>query len=112
MLRLCFRLPQTLIISIRIVAGGGLAIMEARPMPLLCTAAITRRRIRVSMDRTRHRLTVAVGIRHLHVQAAVVRVTLVAVVAARTPAASLPAVTRVVQAVLQVPVQAPRRLVH
>ena len=107
-----------LIICIRTVVGGVLAITEARSMPLHCTAAIMRRRIRASMDRTVHHLTVAAAMRHLHVQATVVRVAHVihaaraAVVAVRTPAASLPAVTRAVQAVLQVPVPAPRRLVH
>lgn len=101
-----------LIICIRIVVGGGLAITEVRPMPLLCTAAIMLRRIRVSMDRTLRHPAVAAVVGHLDVQPAVDHVTLVAVAAARTPAASLPVVTRVVQAVPQVPVQAPRRRVH
>lgn len=71
-----------LIICIRIVVGGGLAITEARPILLLCTAAITRRRIRVSMDRTLHLLTDAAATQHLHVQATVARAARVAVVAA------------------------------
>jgi len=65
------------------VAGGELAIMAARLIPLLHTAAITdRRRIPVTTEERTARLlrrTVVVGLRHLSIQPAMAHTAAVAV---------------------------------